>query len=153
MTWNTNTKLQLCVFLPCSLVFLVKLKHSDPLPEAGQPTSSGWQILVFTRELKCVRLWGMSANPPCASCDTRWLAGFCRQSLFLCQEIPHIWAQKTGAARWSGCPWGDLDSCSQQSHGIKLWGQECSVYVVHRLKSAIYCGAFYVSLQITGNEK
>lgn len=59
-----------------------------------------------------------------------------------CQEIPHIWAQKTVAARWSGCPWGDLHSCLQQNHGIKLWSQECSIYVVHRLKSAIY----YMSL-------
>lgn len=58
-----DTRVFLCIIWISAAVVLVKLQYSDPLPEAFQ-LSRLVQVdesLFFTRELECVRLWGMSA--------------------------------------------------------------------------------------------
>lgn len=71
----------------------------------------------------------------------------CHQSLFLCRKKSlRFWSKRPERGRRSGCPSGVLDLWSQQSHGIKVWGQECLILVVSRLKSAIYCTVSYTSL-------
>ncbi len=135
----------------------VKHKHSAAPPAviltAALPTCSGWRILVFTRELECVKLWGMSA-----ALNVRPVTRDDSQAFVVSRRF-FVWKSlRFGSKRLERV--GDLaaleailDSCSQQSHGIKLLGQERSIFVASCLKSAIYWSLSYISLQITENEK
>lgn len=79
-------------------------------------------------------------RPPCASCDTRWLTGFLSSVVVSLSENPfRFWSKKSARVADLAAPRAGLDLWSQQSHEIKFWGQERSVSVVIRLKSAIYC--------------
>lgn len=111
----------------------------------------GWPILVFTRELARV-CWAVRnvRRPPCASCGTRWLTGFCRQSLFLCRQIP----SDSGPKGWSGvgesgCPSRRFWTRGHNTvMGLSYEARNAPFSVVSWLKSAIYCSMSYMNLQI-----
>lgn len=72
------------------------------------------------------------------SCEQR-LPTMLLRPLFLCQEIPHILVQQTGAGHWSAPPEALWTHDHGEVMGSNFRCQELSAFLVSRLKSAICC--------------
>lgn len=131
------------------LLGALRLKHSVALPEVTWLSYCCWTNTfwfgksLFSHGNWSVLNWGMSAflhvRPLTRGSVRDDSQAFVVSRCFFVLKIPQILVQKAWAGRRSGCPRGVLDSWSQQSHGINLWGQKPSWSAVSKVPSTVSC--------------